>query len=366
MRGKLNRQIGGLFGIMVASGSHHMTKKTNIFIDCEDNKPISTRSPASPSTGWYPGKYLNDLVVSLVYSEDDIHFMKYSNSSENNQGLMSWPSMVKGIQLRSQDEQMLHEILSEMQSSSKSIEELGPLYTRKIEDILYGKGFTAKDREGYLMEYGCAAYTSEALQIIADYAGKKSKYEGIIELGAGYGQWARVLSDKYQIKMKAFDSMANLPQIDFSQSSNELMTKYLFQSIQKGTDRVLDRYITEKTHEDFDISKHALMIIYPDPSKMAYQSLVKYSENHSLIWNDLFIYVGEGRHGANADHHFFDTLEGLNEAGKQYKWKLVKTCSLRPFGGHNGKGFERLFVFKRDLQQPKKRFVQHAGTSVES
>jgi hypothetical protein len=363
MRGKFHRPI--LFGIIVASGSNHIVRRST-FIDCQENTSVSTKSSPSPTSspskgGWYPGKYANDFVTSLVYSEDDIHFMKYMNSSENNKGLMSWPSMQKGIQLRSQDEQLLHELLSELQSSSMNKEELGPLYTRKIEDILYGKGLTAKDREEYLMKYGCAAYTPEALQLISDYAGQRSKYEGIIEIGAGYGQWARVLHDKYQLKVKAFDSMSNLPKIDFSaNNNNEFVTKYLYQSIQKGTERVLDRYITEKTHQDFDISKHALMIIYPDPSKMAYQSLVKYSENHSLIWNDLFIYVGEGRHGANADHHFFDTLEGLNEEGKQYKWKLVKTCSLRPFGGHNSKGFERLFIFKRDLQQPKKRFAHVA------
>lgn len=169
----------------------------------------------------------------------------------------------------------------------------------------------------------------------------------------------------------AFDSFTNLPSIAYEQSpsnqesiNNEFMNKYMYTNIQKGTERVLDRLITEQTHEDFDISRRALMIIYPDPNKMAYNCLVKYCENESLIWNDLLIYVGEGRNGVNADQNFFDTLEGLNEKGRKYQWKLVKTCPLKPFGGHDNKGFERLFIFKRELSKTKQNFtnfVTHLG-----
>lgn len=167
----------------------------------------------------------------------------------------------------------------------------------------------------------------------------------------------------------AFDSLTNLPSISYGQTAsnhdsfhNEFINKYMYTSVQKGSERVLDRQITEQTHEDFDISRRALMIIYPDPSKMAYNSLVKYCENDSLIWNDLLIYVGEGRNGANADESFFDILEGLSEEGKKYQWRLVKTCPLKPFGGQNSKGFERLFIFKRDLNKPKQKYTTSPNT----
>jgi hypothetical protein len=319
-----------------------------------------------------------------MYTEDDLHFMKYQNSSDYN-GLMAWPSMQKGLQLRIEDEAMLQKLLSELQSSKENKEDLVPIYTRKIEDILYGKGLTAKDRHEHMLKYGCATYTPQALQLIADSV-KKSKYKGIIEIGAGdsfalfplsltlpgYGQWSRVLQDKYHLDIMAFDSFSNLPSILYQSSSSpsssssplpsdDLISQFIFPSVQKGTARVLDRTITEQTHDDFNISRRALMIIYPDPGKMAYDSLIKYSENDSLFWNDLFIYVGEGRGGVNAENTFFDTLEGLNSEGKRYQWRLLHTCPLQPFGGQNKKGFERLFIFRRELAKPKQRYVHSPG-----
>jgi hypothetical protein len=193
----------------------------------------------------------------------------------------------------------------------------------------------------------------------------------------GYGQWSRVLRDRYHLDVMAFDSFSNLPSINYQPSSSplpissssstlpsdEIISQLIFPSVQKGTERVLDRVITEQTHDDFNIAQRALMIIYPDPGKMAHQALIKYSENDSLVWNDLFIYVGEGRHGVNADPNFFDTLEGLNSEGKKYQWKLLHTCALKPFGGRDQKGFERLFIFRRELVKPKQRYV-HTASAV--
>lgn len=159
----------------------------------------------------------------------------------------------------------------------------------------------------------------------------------------------------------AFDSMTNLPTILSNPQENNNFSIYFYKSLHKGTEKILDRKITDYTHPEMNISKRALMIIYPDPnSQMAYNTLKKYSNNDTLILNDLFIYVGEGRNGANASKEFFDTLEGLNEEGKRYKWKLVYTCKLNPFGGNDNKGFERLFIFKRDLKKPKNNYLNNA------
>ena len=156
--------------------------------------------------------------------------------------------------------------------------------------------------------------------------------------------------------------MTNLPSLPNITTTDEEknILNYIYPSVQKGTERILDRQVTDYTHPEMNLSKRALMLIYPNPNtQMAYNTLVKYSNNESLIWNDVFIYVGEGRNGANGTKEFFDVLEGINEKGKLYKWKLVYTCKLNPFGGPN-KGFERLFIFKRDLKKPKVKYVNNS------
>ena len=78
-------------------------------------------------------------------------------------------------------------------------------------------------REDFLIQYGCTGYTNEILEYLVE----KFSSRGIIEVGAGNGQWARALSDHYAMKQKqqqssnttsksfefilAYDNMEQLP-----------------------------------------------------------------------------------------------------------------------------------------------------------
>jgi hypothetical protein len=77
------------------------------------------------------------------------------------------------------------------------------------------------------------------------------------------------------------------------------------------------------------------LIVFPDPGEMAARCVSKYSS--ACDANDMFIYVGEGRGGANGSNALFDMLESG-------EWVLRHTMKVSPLGG---KGHERLFVFMR-------------------
>lgn len=133
----------------------------------------------------------------------------------------------------------------------------------------------------------------------------------------------------------AFDSMTNvphpyLPNATASQSFEE--SKKYFGEVMEGDASVFQ---PPDKAEERGITGRALLIVFPDQGPMAFQCLKSYVS--SSPQNDLFIYVGEGRGGANADDALFDWLEGGD-------WVVQQSVPLKPFGS---KGFERLFVFKR-------------------
>ena len=107
------------------------------------------------------------------------------------------------------------------------------------------------------------------------------------------------------------------------------------------------------------------MLVYPPPGDMALEVVKQYSKFEG---NDIVIYVGEGRGGANANQEFFDYF--LNESdnggasidevdnknynsdgngasnGTKYKWCVLETIDVEDVLG-GGKGFEMMFVLKK-------------------
>jgi hypothetical protein len=69
--------------------------------------------------------------------------------------------------------------------------------------VNFGAGVDVGAREAYLTEYGCARWTPAALRIVA-------RRSPLIEIGAGAGQWQRVLAEA-GADVLAFDSMVDLP-----------------------------------------------------------------------------------------------------------------------------------------------------------
>jgi hypothetical protein len=294
----------------------------------------------------------------LWKDKDSYHFDQYilnsNNKTSKNQSLMLWPSLQEGLKQRAADEVLLHSYIQEMQHKTIKDEDTTAL-SNSISEILYGKGFTVQDRQVYLEKHGCVQTTPQALAVVhralqtlptADTTSEELR--GIVEIGVGFGQWARQLIDAYKIDIVAFDNMENLPldpRVHHKQTKGYEL--YFYQDkVFFGDHHIFQNKQMQEVHR---LNGRVLMMIFPDPGSMAVQSLVAYSESSDR--NDMLIYVGEGRGGANGNDAFFDELDSVDAEGNS-KWVLQETCKLSPFGQ---KGFERLFVFKRNSSSSSSR-----------
>ncbi len=332
-------------------------------------------------------------------SKDTAHFRKYIGATDVDlRGMMLWPAMERGTIKRAEDERLLEKLINDVkayrsgQNAAVAIDL--PETSKQISEIVYGRGETVASRQAYLEQYGCAAYTEEALQLIAcaaqgegergrglgfelrlgssgegeaEVAVDPSSPRGIVELGAGHGQWARQLVDRFGLDMVAFDSMVSLPTVTISANGvgtgsgggavHSAGSSRFFGRVLRGSERV---FTHDSLVEQHQLHRRLLLVVFPDPGGMAlrclrnYTSLVLKSGGGCVGGNKgrdpeaeadtrddsalepVLMYVGEGRGGANADHAFFDELESG-------RWVLERSCALRPFGS---KGYERLFVFR--------------------
>ncbi|OQR88996.1 hypothetical protein ACHHYP_20278 [Achlya hypogyna] len=279
-----------------------------------DHPPVT-----KASSGWFSG-----LWGYCWTNPDDAHFAKFNDDSQS--GLMSWPSLQKGLKKRAQDELALRALTSEAIAAAKAndVAKMNNLRDR-ITVIAYGDGITPAQRQAHLEKYGCVMYTDAALDAIAAAAvGKR----GVIELGAGNGQWAKQLRASRSLDVIAFDNMAALPLNPAFFRNTTLNMEFCATDVMRGDARVFSSQLAPKLHG------RALLIVFPDPGPMAAQCVTAYTKSSGD--NDTFIYVGEGRGGANADDTFFDLVER--------DWVLESTMALPSF---SKKGYERLFVFKR-------------------
>lgn len=151
----------------------------------------------------------------------------------------------------------------------------------------------------------------------------------------GNGQWARQLQDRHNIDILAYDSMDSVPSPYLpgkTETASREESKKYFGEVMQGDENVFQPPDKAKIK---GITGRALLIIFPDAGDMAMKCLKSYTS--SSTDNDLFIYVGEGRGGANGNDEFFDWLESG-------EWEILQTLPLNPFGS---KGFERLFLFRK-------------------
>lgn len=219
----------------------------------------------------------------------------------------------------------------------------------EIFQIAYGKGVTPQIREDFLVRYGCTGWTTAILKRLVEYCDSR----GIVEVGAGHGQWARALSEAYDHRdeegvapntrttktrgrrqfdfVLAYDDNSNLP----------LNTHIYNQYTQPHHDYFGNVKIVEGNKMTAILHSWAcrgrtLLLVYPPPGPMALEVVRTYID--TAPENDTIIYVGEGRGGANADAAFFDMLENG-------EWVLVDVMEvLRPPGD---KGYEKLFVLQK-------------------
>lgn len=327
------------------------------------------------STYAHNDSYFNWNRINRLFSDDDeSHFDKYKykrervdNSQLRNMNLMTWPSLTNGLNLRYKDEIALKKFIVELQSTKGNITTQSN--KDKLATLIYGPGLSAHDRNCYLTKYGCTALTEKFISVIMNaltsspLSETTTKKRGIVEIGAGNGQWARHLHDNHSIDIVAFDSMKNLPLTNieyhkFSNPRNEIPHDNADNDVRSKSSELNDLNNTENERPKtpleilqgdhniflnqqlitkYSLAGRALLIVYPDPTDMALNCIQKYT--HQSKENNLLIYVGEGRGGCNANEAFFDELENNN------RWILLDSCPQeKPFGGRS-KGLERLFIF---------------------
>lgn len=273
--------------------------------------------------------------------------------------LFNYPELKRGLLRRRNDEETLKAMLSSsqlMEARESQDQEKMNVILQNMNAIVYGEGITPQSREDRLMQYGCTGFTDDILHFIVQTYG----HRGVIEVGAGNGQWSRALSEEYHRSLQkqpinnsntpklwefilAYDNMEELPLSPKVYHKNTIPAKkYFFDNVQRGsgTDAVQAA------------RGRALLLVYPPPGPMALETVLSYlaaSPGYSgSCKNDTVVYVGEGRGGANADEAFFDYFISCNQARKdteKSQWVLEKVMHVLECPG--GKGYEKMFVFRR-------------------
>ncbi|KAL9184409.1 hypothetical protein ACHAXT_002495 [Thalassiosira profunda] len=273
--------------------------------------------------------------------------------------LFSYPELKRGLARRRRDEAKVQSILTSPQlAEARRDNDQAKLQKllQEMNTVVYGKGITPQLREDFLMQYGCTGYTEEVLAYLLEAFGRR----GILEVGAGNGQWARALTDRFDASrtkqgggdvpkswefVLAYDNMEQMPLSPKVYHKNTLPANQYFYDVLRSS------------HIDAVKSARgrALLLVYPPPGPMALETVQAYVDASpgyvGSCQNDTVVYVGEGRGGANADDAFFDYLlgkpakEGENVAGDSQQWVLEKVLDVRPSLG--GKGYEKLFVLRR-------------------
>jgi hypothetical protein len=201
-------------------------------------------------------------------------------------------------------------------------------------DTVYGPEVTLRDRQHFLEEYGCTGWTDEVLDMLMEIGASS----GFVEIGAGNGQRARVLTDRYQQqqdsrdKLKYFDFVMAYDNGSHLPLSPEIYHSKTLPAYDHFYDKVLPLHAdsVEATVKQWQCRGRVLLLVYPPPlSDLALVALRAYDQVHGQT----VVYVGEGRNGATANNAFFDYSENSENL-----WFLDKIMDVKSFGS---KGYER-------------------------
>jgi hypothetical protein len=275
-------------------------------------------------------------IFRRIFPSDSHHFSKFMHTQSLHPdaklplpGLMSYPSLKRGLASRVSDEISLNSLSEKMKVAVEANDRdlIGTL-AKLICTIAYGKGTTPDGRRLHLEKYGCAKHTPLIMGAIAGLANERL---GLIEMGCGNGQWSRILADDYKVDVIAFDNMSAVPlNLSLYHNRTQPSADYFYSKIIQGSHKV---FYDRKAQES--LKGRVLLVVFPDPGRMAMQSLLGYTDVDDD--NDTFVYVGEGRGGANGDNALFDELESG-------RWRLLMVENVE---GYGTKGLEKMFVFKR-------------------
>jgi hypothetical protein len=219
-------------------------------------------------------------------------------------------------------------------------------------DTVYGPGVTLKDRQDFLERYGCTGWTDKVIDALMKL-GSSSSNCGFVEIGAGNGQWARVLTDRYKQQQQLPESARakNKKQFDFVLAYDNASRLPLNPEIYHSQTRPAHEHFYDKvqplhansveaTVKQWQCRGRVLLLVYPPPdSDMAVEAVRSYDQvnGHTIV------YVGEGRGGANANDAFFDYLEDHYD-NENHSWILDRVMEGKSFGT---KGYEKVYVLKK-------------------
>ncbi|CAB9527109.1 expressed unknown protein [Seminavis robusta] len=250
------------------------------------------------------------------------------------------------LQKRQDDEIQMQELVRtaiasrEHRKNPKALQELND----KCLELAYGEGVTMKIRQDFIHRHGCTGWTDDVLDAIIELG----KDRGVVEIGAGNGQWARAIMDrststihnnsnnndtrrkkKFDLVL-AFDDRSELPldQQVFNKKT-QIHRDYFYDKVKKCDANF------SNTLRHWECRGRVLLLVYPPPGDMAINAVEQYVSAAPI--NDTVIYVGEGRGGANANEALFDQLESGD-------WILMRVMKVKSFGS---KGYEQLYILKR-------------------
>ena len=131
--------------------------------------------------------------------------------------------------------------------------------------------------------------------------------------------------------MLAYDDQSELPlDQQLFNKQTKIYHDYFYDKVQP-----CDPNNFSNTLRQWQCRGRVLLLVYPPPGKMALDATEQYASASDM--NDMVIYVGEGRGGANANDDFFDYLESTG-------WVLMSVMKVKSLGS---KGYEQLYVLRR-------------------
>jgi hypothetical protein len=301
---------------------------------------------------------LNSLPVECCYqtsfihrSKNMLHMIGLLRITEPrlltaNDPIFNYVELRKGLSRRSKDETQLRQLAHIAKEARDSGDPKKVAHVmHQISQIAYGDNVTPQMRENFCVRYGCTGWTEEILA----YLLQLSRSRGIVEIGAGNGQWARILSDRYEEEQRictadsqrrkqtwdfllAFDTMTDLPlSPQVYHNLTQPARDFFFPRVKKCLSHV-------HAIRRFECRGRILLLVYPPPGDMALETVQAYVDAYPQ-GNDIVVYVGEGIGGANANDAFFEYFLSSGH------WCILKIMNVHPPLG--GKGYEKVFVLKR-------------------
>jgi len=345
--------IGFISRIDTSASLHGRSKSDHDGFNVSPCACDSTQDP--PSLRWQQQKEEKSITVSArpeLYA--GVHSSSFWKRLLAPIGILSLPRPLTSndpafkvskrfLQKRQIDEEKMRKLVTEdvpKLAGNPNFEEEIALLRQDIFRLAYGKGVTAQVREDFLIRYGCTGFNDVILCRLVELCTAR----GLVEIGAGHGQWQKALTDAY---IAAHEKIGKREKFDFVLAYDNNASLPLNTHIYNQYTRPHHDYFgsVQKIDSTADLGRilrswacrgRALLMVYPPPGSMAKETLEIYLE--ASPDNDTLIYVGEGRGGANGDEAFFDLLENGG-------WILIDILEVfRPPGD---KGYEKLYILHR-------------------